>query len=135
LFRYAPVRMKIGAQDSSGGWLERSSGPTLVAAFANTPSYGGGIRIAPKARLDDGLLDACVITQVDDFQRLCLFPTVYFGRHLRVPEVHYFQGDRVRLETETPLEVYADGEYVCTTPVEIGVNRHALPVICHPGKK
>jgi len=133
LFRFTPVRMKIGAQDSSGGWLERSSGPTLVAAFANTPTYGGGIKIAPQARLDDGQLDACVITQVDDFKRFCLFPAVYFGRHLRVPAVRYFQGDRVRLESETPLEVYADGEYVCRTPIEVAVQLDALPVIVSQG--
>src|SRR5207249_10837006 len=73
LFHFAPIRMKILAQQPSAQWAERSSGPTLLAAFANTPSYGGRIRIAPNARLDDGQLDACVITQVDDFKRFCLF--------------------------------------------------------------
>ncbi|PYV95139.1 MAG: hypothetical protein DMG89_22790 [Acidobacteria bacterium] len=134
LFRFAPIRMKILAQQLSGDWAERSSGPTLVAAFANTPTYGGGIRIAPKARLDDGQLDACVITEADDFKRFCLFPTVYFGRHLRVPEVNYFQSGRVRIESETPLDVYADGEYVCCTPAQIDVRRSALPVITRTTK-
>jgi len=133
LFRFAPIRMKILAQQLSGDWAERSSGPTLVAAFANTPTYGGGIRIAPKARLDDGQLDACVITEADDFKRFCLFPTVYFGRHLRVPEVNYFQSGRVRIESETPLQVYADGEFVCHTAIEVGVQRNALRVIVGQG--
>jgi diacylglycerol kinase (ATP) len=134
LFWFAPIRMEILAQESVGEWSERSSSPTLVAAFANTPTYGGGIKIAPNAVLDDGKLDACVITQVDDFKRFCLFPTVYFGRHLRVPEVSYFQTERVRLETETPLDIYADGEYVCRTPVEVAVQRDALPVIVGQGQ-
>lgn len=134
LFRFAPIRMKILAQQLSGDWAEQSSGPTLVAAFANTPTYGGGIRIAPKARLDDGQLDACVITEADDFKRFCLFPTVYFGRHLRLPEVSYFQSGRVRIESETPLDVYADGEYVCCTPAQIDVRRSALPVITRTTK-
>jgi len=129
LFRFAPVRMEIMVQQPSGEWVERSSDPTLVAAFANTSTYGGGIRIAPKARLDDGQLDACVITEADDFKRFCLFPTVYFGRHLCVPEVNYFHSERLRLESETPLDVYADGEYVCRTPMEISVERNALPII------
>jgi diacylglycerol kinase (ATP) len=129
LFRFAPFPMKVLAQQPSGEWSERSSKPTLVAAFANTPTYGGGIRIAPRARLDDGRLEACVITQADDFKRFCLFPAVYFGRHLRVSAVNYFPSERVRLETETPLEVYADGEYVCNTPLEISVQRNALPVV------
>jgi diacylglycerol kinase (ATP) len=59
----------------------------------------------------------------------CLFPTVYLGRHLSVPQVDYFQAERIKLETEEPQEVYADGEYVCCTPIEVGVARGALRVI------
>jgi len=58
-----------------------------------------------------------------------LFPTVYSGRHLQIREVGYFQAGRVRVETEHPLDVYADGEFVCRTPVEVAVERAALRVI------
>ena len=43
---------------------------------------------------------------------------LYSGRHLSIREVEYFQSARIRMETEHPLDVYADGEYVCRTPVE-----------------
>jgi diacylglycerol kinase family enzyme len=79
--------------------------------------------------MDDGLLDACVIGGIDPFMLACLFPTVYFGRHLRIREVDYFQAPLLRVETETPLDLYADGEYVCQTPVEIGIQRAALKVL------
>ena len=59
----------------------------------------------------------------------CLFPTVYFGHHLRFQEVEYEQTECVRIETEFPLDVYADGEYVCKTPVEFTVARTALNVV------
>jgi diacylglycerol kinase (ATP) len=87
------------------------------------------MKIAPRARMDDGHLDVCVIGDIDPFKLACLFPTVYFGRHLGIPEVEYFQAERLRLETEAPLDVYADGEYVCRTPVEVGVHRAALRVV------
>jgi diacylglycerol kinase family enzyme len=58
-----------------------------------------------------------------------LFPTIYFGRHLGLPGVAYFRSDTVRVESEYPLDVYADGEYVCQTPVEVAVSRNALKVI------
>ena len=58
-----------------------------------------------------------------------MFPTVYFGGHLEMPEVAYSKSERVRVETEVPLEIYADGEFVCKTPVEIGVERSALKII------
>jgi diacylglycerol kinase (ATP) len=105
---------------------------TLLAAFANTQFYGDGMRIAPKADFVDGKLDICRITTLNPFKLFCMFPTVYFGRHLRLPEVEYSRAERVRVQTETPLEIYADGEFVCETPAEISVAAGALRVICSP---
>jgi diacylglycerol kinase (ATP) len=102
---------------------------TLLAAFANTQHYGDGMRIAPQADPTDGKLDVCLISTMDPFRLFCLFPTVYFGRHLGIPEVSYSKTERVKVESSTPQEIYADGEYVCDTPVEIGVERGALKVI------
>jgi diacylglycerol kinase (ATP) len=129
IFRFAPQPMKILTPDEAGGWTSRSNQPTILAAFANTSTYGGGMKIAPRAQMDDGLLDVCVIDAIDPFKLACLFPTVYFGRHLGIRQVEYFQAKRLRVETETPLVVYADGEYVCRTPVELTVQHRALQVI------
>ena len=126
LFRFASLPMKILVPDEAGGWTTRSDQPTILAAFANTSTYGGGMKIAPRARMDDGQLDVCVIGGIDPFKLACLFPTVYFGRHLGIRGVEYFQTARLRVETEAPLDVYADGEYVCQTPVEVAVRGGAL---------
>ena len=101
----------------------------MLAAFANTQFYGDGMRIAPEADFADGKLDVCRISKLSPLKLLSLFPTVYFGRHLLLPEVEYSQADRVRVQTETPLEIYADGEFVCETPAEISVAAGALRVI------
>jgi len=106
--------------------------PTLLAAFANTQFYGDGMRIAPKADFADGKLDICRIATLNPFKLLCRFPTVYFGRHLLLPEVEYSRAERVQVQTETRLEIYADGEFVCETPAEISVAAGALRVICSP---
>jgi diacylglycerol kinase family enzyme len=129
IFRFAPLPMKIFASDETGGWVTRSDQPTILGVFANTPTYGGGMKIAPRAQMDDGQLDVCVIGGIDPFKLACLFPTVYFGRHLGIRAVQYFQAERLRVETEVPLDVYADGEYVCRTPVEVGVERGAVRLI------
>jgi diacylglycerol kinase (ATP) len=105
---------------------------TVLAAFANTQFYGDGMRIAPEADLADGKLDICRITRVNPFKLFCMFPTVYFGKHLLLPEVEYSRAERVYVQTETPLEIYADGEFVCETPAEISVVAGALRVICSP---
>ena len=136
IFTFAPLPMKIltGAEvevdpGNSAGWTTRSDQPTILAAFANTPVYGGGMKVAPRARMDDGLLDVCIVGGVNPFKLFCMFPTVYAGRHLKIREVEYFQAGRVRVETEHPLDVYADGEFVCQTPVEVGVHRGVFKVV------
>jgi len=130
IFTFAALPMKIRTPAEGGGdWTTRSERPTLLAAFANTATYGGGMKIAPQAKMDDGLLDVCIVGGVDPFKLFCMFPTIYSGRHLKIKEVEYFQSGRVRVETEHPLDVYADGEFVCRTPVDVGVERAALKVV------
>ncbi len=137
IFTFAPLPMKILTSESneavSNGWTVRTDRPTLLAAFANAPLYGGGMKIAPRARMDDGLLDVCVVGAVDHMRLLRLAPTVYSGNHLNAAEVEYFQASRVRVETERPLDVYADGEYVCRTPAEISIEPAALRVVTAAG--
>jgi diacylglycerol kinase (ATP) len=107
--------------------------PTLLAAFANTQFYGDGMRIAPEADFTDGKLDICRISTLNPFHLFYMFPTVYFGKHLLSPKVEYSRAERVAVETETVADIYADGEFVCQTPVEISVASRALRVIYRAG--
>jgi diacylglycerol kinase (ATP) len=131
LFGFQPVEVKVQASrvDPSSGLDTRHHGPAMVVAFANTPTYGGGILIAPQAKLDDGKLEICVVEAMAKTRLLRLFPSVYSGRHVHLSEVKYFAADRLTIETAKPSVVYADGEYVCSTPVEVTVERAALKVI------
>lgn len=129
IFRFAAFPMKIFTPDGGAGWTTRNDQPTILAAFANTSTYGDGMKIAPLAQMDDGQLDVCVIGGIAPFKLVRMFPTVYFGRHLGIREVKYFKAERVRVETEAPIDIYADGEFVCKTPVEVGVERGALQVV------
>ena len=139
ILRFAPLPMKILAPAIAAGreargetaarWEVRSDQPTILVAFANTPTYGGGMKIAPRAQIDDGLLDVCVVGGLGAFKLFCMFPTVYAGCHLRIREVDYFPVASGRIETKHPLDVYADGEYVCRTPVEVSVAKAVLRVV------
>jgi diacylglycerol kinase (ATP) len=131
LFRLPAYPMKLTRWDCSDGTGQgdKDSRLTLLAAFANTPFYGDGMKIAPKADFSDGELDVCRIWTMNPFELFCMFPTVYFGQHLLSQKVQYSHATRVLVETETPLEIYADGEFVCETPAEISVARGVLRVI------
>ena len=122
--RFVPFPMKVSLDGK-----DSAVAPTILAAFANASAFGGGMKIAPRAELDDGKLDVCIVRGMSPFKLFCLFPTVYFGRHLGFREVEYSQTEGGRIETEYPLDIYADGEYVCQTPVEFSVARNSLKVI------
>lgn len=127
-FHAFPLKLST-AQGDGDDFAPRLHQTVIVAVFANTPVYGGGMRVAPRALMDDGQLDVCIIRNLAKLKLLGVFPSVYFGKHLGLREVEYFVTPRVRVETEHPMDVYADGEHVCRTPVEVSAVPKALPVI------
>jgi diacylglycerol kinase (ATP) len=130
LLAFRAIELKLSvAQGVPQEFCLRSHQPVLAAVFANTPVYGGGMRVAPTASLDDGLLNACLIRDIAKLKLLTVFPSVYLGKHLGIREVDYFPVARARVETNRTLDIYADGERICSTPVELGVAKQALRVI------
>jgi diacylglycerol kinase (ATP) len=124
-FRPFSLAMRAGEGEASVP-AERK---LMAAVFANAPYYGGGMKVAPRAQMDDGMLDVCLIHALPKLKLLGLFPSVYFGRHLGIDGVEYFPAARSAVETDRVLGVYADGEYVCETPAEFQAARNALRVI------
>ncbi len=123
LASFKPVEMKVRAGQRE---IQRC---VFFVAVGNAQSYGGGLKVTPHAQLDDGLLDVCVVGRMNKFKLLCCLPTVFFGEHLRIRQVEYLQSQGVRIESARPLDVYADGDYACQTPVEISLLPRALRVI------
>ena len=103
----------------------------LLAATGNTSAYGGGIKIAPNADPADGALDICLVRMMSAGRILRVFPRVYWGGHLNHPGVFSYRTGNLKLETEQPVVLFADGEPVGETPAEItavpGALRVAVP--------
>jgi YegS/Rv2252/BmrU family lipid kinase len=85
-------------------------------AVANSSSYGGGMRLAPAARLDDGLLEIVVIAHMTKLRFLRLLPTVFWGGHVNHAGVEVLQGRSIEIVASRPLEVYADGDPIAQLP-------------------
>jgi diacylglycerol kinase (ATP) len=100
----------------------------MLVSVANNPSLGGGMRIAPDARLDDGLLDLFVVGRMSRLRFLRLFPRVFAGTHTDLPEVTLRRVSTVRIEAEDVV-VYADGERIGPLPVEVTVVPGVLRVL------
>lgn len=123
LIAFKPAEMNITAE---GREIRRSA---FFIAVGNALSYGGGMKVTPQATLDDGLLDICLVSRMNKLKLLCWVPTIFFGQHLRLKEVEYFQARQIRIEAEPRLDLYADGDYAGQIPVEIGLIRRGLRVI------
>lgn len=105
------------------------SGGVIAVLVGNLPFYGGGLRITPHARADDGLLDVCLIPAMRKVRLLPWIPRVYRGTHLAHPRIHYFQTQRVTLSSSVFLNLYGDGEFIQALPATIEVVPRAVRVI------
>jgi diacylglycerol kinase (ATP) len=112
-----------------GRWQPQLDGPGFLIAAGNGQQYGHGMRLTHEAQMDDGLLDLCLVRPLSKLRLLRLFRLVYSGGHIGMKEVEYFRAPRVRIRTEPVTEIFADGEPICNSPVELGVQRDALRVI------
>lgn len=105
----------------------------FLLAAANTDWYGGGIHMAPHARVDDGRLAVVCIKAVNPLQAVGLLLRAFSGRHLHHPRVGFADAEQIHVASDIPLPVHADGEYVGTTPVAIRCIRDALEVFVPRG--
>lgn len=123
LFRYqSPVARLQGDFGSYDGEI-------LLTATGITSSYGGGMKIVPKAIIDDGLFDVCIIEPVPHRTVLRLLFTLFWGGHAGHPAVQMHRTKTLTIETDPPILLYADGERICYTPVTIEMVERGLTVI------
>lgn len=95
-------------------------------AAANSSFYGGGMKYAPAATLDDGLLDVVLSAQTGRTAFLRAIPSVYAGRHVDRPTVEVVQGRKLVVDADRKFQVYADGDPVADLPATIEIRPGAL---------
>jgi diacylglycerol kinase (ATP) len=106
----------------------------LLVETLNGSHAGGGLKVAPEARLDDGLLDVFIVEDMHWLKVWALFPRVYRGTHVTHEKTCCVQAKSVEVETETETIVSIDGEVVGCTPARFSVMPGLLKVRCpRPG--
>jgi diacylglycerol kinase (ATP) len=101
----------------------------MLCAIANAPSYGGGMKIAPDAKIDDGYFDIIFLGEVSKYEFIKTFPRVYKGTHLTHPGVKVFRAKELTLGSEPPLPLLVDGEVLGFTPAKFTLYPLALKVM------
>ena len=126
LVGFVPLEVRV---DFPGNDFIPHEAKVLLAAVLNSPTYGGGLRLAPGATLDDGWLHVVLIEDIGVFEVLRLLPQLIGSGELRTSRVKRWQANKVRLTTHNPSVFHGDGEILGSTPVEIELVPRAVQVL------
>lgn len=101
------------------------SGEVTLLVLGNGTTYGGGFRAAPRARVDDGLLDLFMVRKIGRARFLSMVGDYKRGK---LPErksaaelTEYRQCRRVTAESDTPFDFCADGELFRASSLEVEI--------------
>ena len=126
LIAWKPARftLRIGEENM------RFSGWSVAAA--NSSTFGGGMRVAPDASLDDGEFDIVMVGETGKLRYLSNLPKVFKGTHVDNEEVRIVRARSFELSASRPFAVYADGEHLTDLPASLRVLPRALSVVAPP---
>jgi diacylglycerol kinase (ATP) len=88
----------------------------LMIAAANGQYYGGGLKVAPEARPDDGLIDVCIGWEMGWWSTLKKLPRFVAGTHVKLKEVRMLRVPELELEFLEPVQVELDGDVLVPQP-------------------
>jgi YegS/Rv2252/BmrU family lipid kinase len=128
LLGWSPARFEIELEPP--GRRRTVVGYSIVAA--NSRAYGGGMRMAPDALLDDGMLDVVAVSRMGRLRFLWNLRRVFRGTHLRLPAIEVFRVRCVRIWAERPFTLYADGDPIADLPVEVRALQGSIRVLVPP---
>lgn len=123
---------QIAARKPPRLFLESSNTSINEASFVligNGRRYGGPFPFFKHAVLDDGLLDVVAFKQVGYLEIIKYLQDVFFSSDIRLPEVEYFQTERLRISSDQDVPVELDGELVGNCPVEFTLRDDRIRVL------
>ncbi len=101
----------------------------MMVTIANGPYYGGGMKIAPDAMMDDGVLNICIVKNMPKWELLREFPKVFKGTHISNPNFIMKTGQKVKIQSDEHREIFADGEYVGSLPAECTIGNQTIQIM------
>jgi diacylglycerol kinase family enzyme len=122
-YRSEPVSISVDGKRVFEGAL-------AVAAIANGPCFGGGMRIAPNARVDDGVFDWVIVPAMSSLSLLRKIPLLYSGTHLRDPRILHGRGQIVEARAMNgPIRIDVDGESLGALPARFELLPGAITLL------
>ena len=124
LVKYSPAEFEISGENFS------FIGRAMMVSFANAPYYGGGMKLSPGSKLDDSLLDVCIVLPMSKLKFLRSLQSVFKGRHVDSPSFITAPVRRAHIRSSNSGPICADGELLGSLPAEIRVEAKAINIVC-----
>lgn len=126
LIAWRPARFELELEPPG----ERHVFSAYTIGACNSKTYGGGMRAAPGAMLDDGLLEVVLLENVSKLAFLTrIFPKLFKGTHVHDPHVHVFRAREIALDADRPFVMYADGDPIGQLPVRVRALAGAITML------
>ncbi|MBI4150487.1 diacylglycerol kinase family lipid kinase [Candidatus Woesearchaeota archaeon] len=122
IFAYEPAKITITANN------KQYTGYYVIVS--NCRYYGGKIPIAYRAQIDDGLLDVCIFRSPQIYNAIRYLVSTTILKEDLFRDVIYIKTKKLMVTAEKPTLVHTDCEIIGITPVNIGVKKKALTIIC-----
>lgn len=103
--------------------------PVTLIAIANGPMYGRGMKVAPLAKFNDGMLDVIIVEQVGRIELAVNFPKVFRGTHLSHPKIRMMRARSIEIQVDPPQPLSVDGESLGCAPCKIEVMPRCVPFL------
>lgn len=115
LYKMINLKSQKYVMEIDGKVIERQG---VFAEVANSTFTGTSFLIAPKAKIDDGLLDLVFLNKISRLRLLRVFTSIYDGSHIDYPEIEYIQAKKIKITEQFPGKLIPDGEVLGSSPVE-----------------
>jgi YegS/Rv2252/BmrU family lipid kinase len=124
LFLYRPTEVNIVIDGQ-----EQTFSCVWLIAVANVPFYGGGMKICPNAKFDDGVFDVCIVHGITRWKLVKLFPRVFRGTHIYDRAITTLTGKQLAIMSTSPMITHGDGEIVGETPIQLSIKKEGLYIV------
>jgi len=122
-FRRRPFPLRVDAEP------ELDQRPCLFLTFSNSKFTGGTMMIAPKAEVDDGLIEYVRWGPIGRLGLIRNLPTLYDGTHIEHPLAERRQAKRIDFQLDDPVDVMVDGEVLTLRCRSLDLLPSALNVV------
>ena len=122
IFRHKNIPLTLHIDEK-----EKLEGKFTLAAACNGQYYGGGMRIAPSAVVNDGSITLCLVSAINTLKALILFPVMLLERHTHLKAVRYIECQKITLIPQGVQTLCLDGNlYECSGQLDFKILPKAI---------